>query len=249
MMLTTFLLYDVMRERWHWPRRAALPLVGLFLVVDVTFFCANLLKILDGGFVPLLLGAALFTIMITWHRGVGLIRAGLPREAHPEAELLSLLQRGLLPRTDGSAVFLSRRAARLPPLVSRYLTLYGALPRQIATLYIEFLPVARVAAERRLQIEAVADGVWYIKVCFGFFEVPNLVEALREAGQQGCAIDLDRVLFLAANDDVTASLTAPKLAPWRRMLFGFLYRNAVRAPDRFALPRDRFIEIGRQVEL
>ena len=249
MMLTTFLLYDVMRERWHWSRLTALPLVGLFLVVDVTFFCANLLKILDGGFVPLLLGAALFTIMITWHRGVALVRAGLPREAHSEAELLSLLQRQVLPRTDGGAIFLSRRAVRLPPLMSRYLTLYGALPARIATLYIEFLPVARVPAQERLRIEPVADGVWYIKVCFGFFEVPNLVEALQGARLQGCPIDLDHVLFLATSDDVTESRTAPKLAPWRRIMFGFLYRNAVRAPDRFALPRDRFIEIGRQVEL
>ncbi len=249
MMLTTFLLYDVMRERWHWSRLVALPLIGLFLVIDVTFFCANLLKIADGGFVPLLFGGALFTVMITWHRGVALVRAGLPRETHSEEEVLSLLRRRELPRTEGSAIFLSRRAIQLPPLVSRYLTLYGALPRQLATLYIEFLPMARVPADRRLRIETVTDGVWYITVSFGFFEIPNLVDALQGARAQGCPIDLDRALFLASNDDVTASRTAPKLASWRRMMFGFLYRNAVRAPDRFALPRDRFIEIGRQVEL
>ncbi len=249
MMLTTLLLYDVMRKRWGWRRRSALPVVALFLLIDVVFFCANLLKIADGGFVPLLFGAVLFVVMVTWHRGVTLVRAALPRDGHPEGELLSLLERGALPRTAGSAIFLSRRPLRVPPLVSRYVTLYGALPERVATLFIDFRPVARVPREERLTVEAVGPGLWCVTVRFGFFEVPNLVDALADAGMRGCPIDLDRALFLASNDDVAASRTAPKLAPWRRMVFGFLYRNAVRAPDRFALPRDRFIEIGRQVEL
>ena len=249
MMLTTFLLYDVMRERWHWRLISALPVVAFFLLIDIAFFCANLLKILDGGFIPLLFGALLFTIMITWHRGVFLVRAGLAPETHHGRDLLSLLKSGALPRTDGSAVFLSRKALRLPPLVSRHISLFGALPKQIVTLYIRFEPIARVSDRTRVTVETVMDDVWYLEVRFGFFEVPNLLLALEEARAQGCLIDLEKVLFFAASDDVTASRSAPKLAAWRRMLFGFLYRNAVRGPDRFALPRDRFIEIGRQVEL
>ncbi len=249
MMLTTLLLYDVMRERWHWPLSKALPIVAFFLLLDVSFFCANLLKILDGGFVPLLFGAVLFTIMVTWHRGVVLVRAGLRSEAHPEEELLALIENGTMPRTDGSAVYLSRRAVRMPPLISRHITVYGALPAQIITLFIKFEPVARVPIEERLEVEKVATGVWYIQVRYGFFEVPNLIAALEGARGQGCSVDLQKVLFFAANDEVTASESAPKLMPWRRMMFSFMYRNAVRAPDRFALPRERFIEISRQVEL
>ncbi len=129
MMLTTLLLFDVMRERWRWPLAAALPMVTLFLLVDVAFFVANLLKILDGGYVPLLFGAALFTIMVTWHRGMLLVRASLLPEAAQDDTLRRLLRDGALPRTDGSAVFLSRRAAHFPPLVARHLALFGALPR------------------------------------------------------------------------------------------------------------------------
>lgn len=249
MMLTTLLLYDVMRERWHWRLITALPVVAFFLLIDITFFCANLLKIFDGGFVPLLFGALLFTIMVTWHRGVFLVRAGLKSETHQERELLALLENGTMPRTDGSAVFLSRRAVRMPPLISRHITVFGALPAQIITLHIKFEPIARVPIWERLAVENVATGVWYIQVKYGFFEVPNLLAALEGAREQGCSVDLHKVLFFAATDEVTASGSVPKLAPWRRMMFSFMYRNAVRAPDRFALPRDRFIEISRHVEL
>ncbi len=249
MMLTTVLLFDVMRERWHWRLAAALPIVTLFLMIDVAFFCANLLKILDGGYVPLLFGAALFTVMVTWHRGVLLVRAGQAPETERDDRLLRLLADGTLPRTEGSAVFLSRRAARLPPLVARHVALFGALPRQVITLYVKFETVARVPAAERVRVEQVATDVWEIQVRFGFFEVPNLVAALEDARGRGCSVDLDRVLFFAANDDVVASATDRKLASWRRMVFAFLYRNAVRGPDRFALPRSRFIEIGRQIEL
>lgn len=153
MMLTTLLLYDVMRERWHWRLITALPVVAFFLLIDITFFCANLLKILDGGFVPLLFGALLFTIMVTWHRGVVLLKAGLKPETHQEGELLALLENETMPRTDGSAVFLSRRAVRMPPLISRHITVYGALPAHIVTLYIKFEPVARVPMQERLKVE------------------------------------------------------------------------------------------------
>ncbi len=249
MMLTTVLLFDVMRERWHWRLVTALPIVTLFLVVDIAFFSANLLKILDGGYVPLLFGAVLFTIMITWHRGVVLVRAGLAAAPDRDDRLLRMLQDETLPRTEGSAVFLSRRPARFPPLVARHIALFGALPRQVITLYVKFESVARVPKEERVRVEQVMTDVWEIEVRFGFFEVPNLVTALADARGLGCSVDLDRVLFFAANDDVVASDTDRKLSSWRRMVFAFLYRNAVRGADRFALPRNRFIEIGRQVEL
>ncbi len=249
MMLTTVLLFDVMRERWRWSLAAALPIVTLFLVIDVAFFCANLLKILDGGYVPLLFGAVLFIIMVTWHRGVQLVRAGQASVEERDDGLLRLLSDGTLPRTEGSAVFLSRRAAKVPPLMARHVALFGALPRQVITLYVKFETVARVPKEERVRVGQVAADVWEIQVRFGFFEVPNLVTALEEARGRGCSVDLDRVLFFAANDDVVASETDRKLASWRRMVFVFLYRNAVRGPDRFALPRSRFIEIGRQIEL
>lgn len=249
MLLTTVLLFDVMRERWNWSLAQAIPVAGLFLFVDIAFFCANLLKILEGGFVPLVFGAILFTIMVTWHRGIGLVRAGLAPLAERDDKVLADLRSGALPRTAGDAVFLSRGDSSVSPLMARHIALFGALPERIATLYVKFDMVARVDPQKRVTVRKVMDGFWFIEVRFGFVEVPNLLSALQDAGRQGCDIDLDHVMFYAGHDDVVRSLTAPKLSGWRRMLFAVLYRNAVRPPDRFALPRNRFIEIGRQVEL
>ena len=93
------------------------------------------------------------------------------------------------------------------------------------------------------------DGFWYVEVRFGFVEIPNLLATLDAARAQGCDIDPDKVMFFAAHDDVVRSATRPRMFVLERLLFAFQYRNAVRMSDRFALPRDRFLEIGRQVEL
>jgi KUP system potassium uptake protein len=249
MLLTTVLLYDVMRARWKWGMPAAIAVAGSFLIVDVAFFCANLLKIFDGGFVPLVFGLALFAIMVTWHRGVDLVRAALVPSSERCDEVLADLRRGALPRTSGSAVMLSRGATPVPTLMTRYIALFGALPARLTTLYVKFEPVARIPASDRATVRKIMDGFWFIEVRFGFVEVPNLLLALSEVHKQNCDIDVDNALFLAAHDDVVRSVTTPKLWAWRRLLFGFMYRNAVRPSDRFALPRERFIEIGRQVEL
>ncbi len=249
MLLTTVLLFDVMRERWKWSLAQAIPVAGLFLFVDLAFFSANLLKIFQGGFVPLLAGAVLFTIMVTWHRGIALVRTGLAPLAERDDKVLADLRSGALPRTPGSAVFLSRGNNPVPPLMARHIAVFGALPERMASLYVKFDTVARISEQERVSVRKVMDGFWFIEVRFGFVEVPNLLSALQDARQRGCDIDLDHVMFFAGHDDVARSLTAPKLWGWRRMLFALLYRNAVRPPDRFALPRDRFIEIGRQIEL
>ena len=249
MMLTTLLLYDAMRERWHWSMARALPIVAVLLLVDVAFFAANLLKILDGGFVPLLFGVTLFAIMITWHRGVLLVRAGTAPMAERTDQVLADLRSGRLPRTPGSAVFLSRTSEKVPPLMGRHIALFGALPERLATLAVKFEQVARVPDGRRVTVSEVMDGFWFIEVRFGFVEIPNLMTALAAAQEQGCDLDLGQVVFLAAHDEVVRSPDVRLLTAWRRMLFGFMYRNAVRASDRFALPRGRLVEIGRQVEL
>jgi KUP system potassium uptake protein len=95
----------------------------------------------------------------------------------------------------------------------------------------------------------IADGLWHVNVRFGFVEIPNLALALTRARDQGCPVDLDDAIYFAARDQVVPSKTRPRLPAWQRMLFGFMYHNAVRTPDRFDLPSDKFVEVSRQVEL
>jgi KUP system potassium uptake protein len=249
MLLTTALLYNAMREVWRWPAAGALLAAGAFLLVDLAFFAANLLKLPDGGWVPLLLGAFIFAVMTSWHRGMEAVRRRLAEDtASPEA-FLAQLKSGRIPRVPGTAVFLSRSGSAIPPVMVRHVAQIKALQETVVSLTVRFEEVPRVPVANRAEVERVAEGLWHVTVRFGFVEVPNVAAALACAEAQGCPLDLDDAVYFAAHDEVVRSKTRPRLAGWRRMLFGAMYRNAVRAPDRFDLPADKFLEIGRQIAL
>ena len=124
-----------------------------------------------------------------------------------------------------------------------------ALAETVVTLTVRFEETPRVDEPDRAEVLHLGDGLWHVVVCFGFIEVPNLVTALMRARELGCPVRLDDAVYFAARDEVVRSQEQPLLWPWQRMLFAFLYRNAVRASDRFDLPVERFLEIGRQVRL
>ena len=249
MLMTTLRVYDVMRVRWHWNAVVATAVLLLLLVVDVVFFVANLLKIAAGGYVPLLIGAALFFIMTTWRRGTDLLRARVAPLAETGGEVLAQLRAGTLTRVPGSAVFLSRLEGPVPPVVRRHVTEFKALPAKVVVLAVVFADTPRVAEADRIAIKSVHEGIWQVTVRFGFVEIPNLMAALQNAHGRGVDVDLDAVTFFVAHDEVAKSHGRSGMTKFRRLLFGFLYRNAVRAADRFALPRDRLVEVGHQVEV
>ena len=158
-------------------------------------------------------------------------------------------QSGRIARVPGTAVFLGRSGTAIPPVMVHHVAQFKALQETVVSLTVHFEQVPRVPAEGRAEAEHVADGLWHITVRFGFVEVPNLTAALACAKEQGCPLNLDDAIYVAARDAVVRSKTRPRLPSWRRMLFGAMYRNAVRTPDRFDLPADRFLEIERQIAL
>jgi len=249
MLLTTMLLYTAMRERWNWPNIAAIPVAGLFLLVYLAFFSANLLKIAAGGWVPLTFGAVIFICMITWRRGVGLLKQELAKLTEPPAKFLAEVAEQKIPRVKGTGIFLSRSQAAVPPIMARHVAQFGALPEVAVTLTIIFEEVPRVAGVERVKVEQIADGVWHLTVRFGFMEVPSLPRALEEAHLQGCPVDVAHALYFGARDDVVRGSGKTRLAAWQHLLFGFMYRNAVHSVDRFSLPPEQVVEVGRQVEV
>ncbi|MEA2851039.1 MAG: system potassium uptake protein, partial [Rhodospirillaceae bacterium] len=249
MLLTTALLYSAMRDIWRWPLPVALLVAGIFLSVDGAFFAANLLKLPEGGWIPLLFGVVVFTIMMTWHRGTRAVAAKLAEhEGTPEAFLAELAS-GRIARVPGTAVFLTRTARTVPPVLLNHVAQIKALAETIVTLTVRFEETPRVDEPDRAEVLHLGDGLWHVVVCFGFIETPNLVIALARAKELGCPVHMDDAVYFAARDDVVASQDHPRLWAWQRMLFAFMYRNAVRASDRFDLPPERFLEIGRQVRL
>jgi KUP system potassium uptake protein len=249
MLLTSFLLVRAMRNVWHWSWASVVPLGALFLAVDGGFFAANSLKLLDGGWIPLVFGVAIFLVMTTWRSGVDAVRARLSDRTEDSVAFLLRLEKKEFPRVPGTAIFLTHTEGDIPNLVVDHVKYTGALHQTVVCLHVAFDEVPRTAAEERARVKRIADGIWHATVKFGFLEVPNVRLALSNIDELDPSIDLGEAIYFAARDLVVRSQTHPRLARWRLPLFRFLFRNAVKAVDRFHLPPLRSVELARQIEI
>ncbi len=249
MMLTTGLLFVAMTKVWRWPALVAAPVAGLFLIVDFGFFSANLLKIVDGGWLPLTIGALVFFIMVTWRSGVDALRASQDRASVTPDVFLKYLRDAKIPRVDGTAVFLTRTFENVPPLLIDYVKTVGALQRNVIALTVRFEETPRIRADKRGSTAHMGDGLWHVTLRFGFIEMPDLRSALSEIQAPNSNIDLDHALFFAARDVVVPNPKRSFFLRWRLPIFAFLFRNAETVVDRFYLPPDSVVEVGRQLEL
>ncbi len=247
MVLTTLLLIRAMARTWRWPIAFVAPLALLFLVVDLSFFVANLTKIVDGGWIPLTLGIAIFMIMVTWRTGAQALRSKLASLAEPVDNFLAELKAERVPRVPGTAIFLTRPTDKIPAFVGDYVRNMGSLHKVVLALHIRFEEQPRIDEAERAEIEQVAPDFWHVTLRYGFIEAPDLVSALRELkGVPG--LDPDQAVFFATRD-LVAPARHSMLSRWRLALFAYLYRNAARLTDRFNLPPDRTVEVARQVRL
>ena len=249
MMLTTGLLYKAMRDVWKWPAAAAVPVIAVFGVVDVSFFCANLLKIADGGWLPLTFAGVLFVVMVTWRAGLDAIHTALLQTPETVQQFLSQLSAHEIPRTEGTTVFLTRSNQRVSRLIVDHAHYTGVLPKRTIALSIRFESTPRIVGPKCSVVEKIGEGVWLISARFGFFEIPDLRAALNNAQGLEAPIDFDQALFVAARDLVVPKPHGRSMAAWRVALFAFLYRNSAKIVDRFNLPPHRVIEVGRQIEI
>jgi KUP system potassium uptake protein len=248
MLLTTILLFYAMRNCWHWPIGWALSVTGAFLIVDISFFSANLLKIAEGGWIPLAFGIMIFLLMTTWRFGIDAMTEKAARLTVPPAQFLEQIKRDAIPRVPGTAVFLTRTSENVPPLMALYAAEIGSLHETLIAFTIRFEEVPRVAAHERLTVEHLYDGFWRLTVRYGFVEVPDLPAALREAKTCGCPVDLAGAIYFATRGSVVPGKPS-RLARWRFPLFAFMLRNAVHAVDLFKLPPERLIEIGQELDI
>jgi KUP system potassium uptake protein len=249
MLLTTFLLYRAMRDLWKWPRAAAMPVAGVLIIVDLSFFLANLLKIAEGGWLPLTFAAILFLVMITWRSGVEAIRATLVQAPQSADRFLSDLKSGVIPRVEGTTVFLTRSSQKVSRVIMDHARYVGVLPRNAIALSVVFENTPRVLGPTCTVVDNVGEGLWHVIARFGFLEIPNLPQALARTRGFGAAIDFDQAVFFGTRDLVVSKRKNASMRGWRLVLFAFLYRNSVKIVDRFSLEPENVIEIARQIEI
>ncbi len=249
MLLTTVLLYRAMRQVWRWPVAISIAVAGSFLIVDGGFFLANLLKIADGGWLPLSFALLLFVTMITWRTGSEGIRATLRDTPQSMDRFLADLKNGAIPRVAGTTVFLTRSTQKVSRIIMDYVHFAGVLPQHAIALSVTFENTPRIGGPHCTVVENVGEGLWQVEARFGFFEIPDLRRALLNARGLDAAVDFDRALFVGTRDLVVNKLEGATLRGWRLALFAFLYRNSVKVVDRFNLAPQNVIEIARQIEI
>ncbi len=248
MLLTTLLLYRAMHGTWRWPKAVVWGVTAVFLAVDLGFFSANLLKLLQGGWVPLSIGAVIFTLMITWRQGVQTVRAKLVRDARTTEDFMAEVERSGIARTPGVAAFLTRLDDSTPPLMVEYVRLTGSLHRTVIALTLSFEQVPRVAPEERADFSEISKDFWRVNLRYGFMEEPDLGAGLADLHEFGDKVDLSEALFFGTRDFVVRG-PHPVMGPMRTGLFAFLFLNGRRIPDRFNLPPDRTFEIAREIKI
>ena len=249
MLLTTGLLYKAMRDQWRWAAFPAVAVISVFLVVDLSFFSANLLKIADGGWLPLSFAAALFVVMVTWRAGIEAVHRALVQAPEAAERFLAMLNSGAIQRVDGTTVFLTRSSQKVSRLIIDHAHFTGVLPRRAIALHIYFESTPRIEGPRCPVVEKLGEGLWLVSARFGFFEIPDLRRALDYAHGLEPGFDFDHALFVAARDSVVQKPSGSAMSAWRTSLFAFLYRNSAKIVDRFNLAPERVVEIARQIEI
>ena len=248
MVITVLLLYVVMTERWKWPKPAAMSVMALFLVIDLAFFGANALKVLQGGWVALAVALAIFILMTTWKTGRRLVAERLTARAVSLDDFMATVEAVKPVRVPGTAVFMTAQPTGTPPALAHNLRYNKVLHEHVIVLTVATGQVPHVPVSERLSVQPLGQSMFNVRVQYGFMEDPNVPEALLQAREQGLHIDLDDTTYFLGRETIIVS-RSQGMAVWREKLFVLMARNAVRATAFFRLPPERVVELGVQVEM
>jgi KUP system potassium uptake protein len=247
MVITTGLLAVVARHLWGWSLPVTVAVIGFFLVVDVAFLIANAVKIPQGGWFPLLVGAVVFTLMSTWRRGRQIVLDRTKEDNPPLKQFITQLDPVQLPRVKGTAVYLAARQETAPYSLLDNLRHNKVLHERIVLLTVITERVPYVAEAARMVLEPLDKGFTEMSLHFGFAEAPAVPAALG-AHRAEFPIDIAETSFFLGRETPVPTVQ-PELPVWREKLYAFMGRNAVSASDYFQIPPKRVVELGTQVEL
>jgi KUP system potassium uptake protein len=248
MAITSVLAFLYMRNR-GWSLAIAVPLFGFFALVDLTFLSANLLKIAEGGWFPIIVAALVFALMGTWWRGRRLLAEQRTRDAMPLELFVDTLNPERLVRVPGTAIFMTRDLMQVPVVLLHALKHYKALHERVVIMQVETEDVPHVPAERRLEIKEVGRGFHTMLVRYGFMDEPNVMRALAQCRVQHFHINLMETSFFIGREKLRPRSRRSAVFRWRDRLFIFLTNLALDATEFFRIPPNRVVELGGQIEI
>jgi KUP system potassium uptake protein len=249
MISTTVLFFFAARRLWGWSVARAAVVCGLFLMVEGAFFAANMLKVLSGGWVPLVMGTLIFVLMETWKKGRHLVWRKLGPASMPlEMFLDNIETTKRLPRVPGSALFMTANPEGTPIALLHNLKHNKVLHERNIILTVVTDEVPQVNSEKRIEIDNLGGGFQRIVAHYGFMEEPNVPELLKMARLDGDAIDLNKTTFFFSRETLVPTRSV-SMARWRQWLFALMSRNAQAASSFYRIPANRVVELGMQVEI
>ena len=248
MLITTVLTFFVIRYAWKLPLALCIASTGFFFVVDLAFWASNLLKLFDGGWFPLVIGGAVFLLMLTWYDGRRLLNESLRSDALKLSDFLEAVFIAPPTRVDGTAVFMSAEPGTVPNALLHNLKHNKVLHRQNLFVTVRSHEIPRMEPDKRLEITPLGHDCWQVIVNYGFKDDPNLPSAL--AQQQGLGYPLDAMstsYFLSR--DIVIPTIGSGMATWREKLFAQMHHNASAAAEFLNLPTNAVVELGSKIEI
>jgi KUP system potassium uptake protein len=249
MLVDTLLTFFVIRYGWGYPLALCIFSTGFFAIVDLAFFSSTLLKIGDGGWFPLVIGAGIYIVMATWRRGREMLFETLNSSAVPLAPFLESLFKDPPQRVPGTAVFLTATPDATPHALLHNLNHNKVLHERVVFLTVQIRDVPWVAFEERVTCERLGHGCWRVRVRYGFMNRPDVTSALELCGALGLPLEPMETSFFLSRQKIVATEGGIGMALWRDRLFAAMARNAGNVTDYFNIPANRVIELGTRVQI
>ena len=246
--IDSLLIYVVLTRLWRWNHFAALAIVVPLLTIDVLFLTSNALKIPQGGWFPIAIGIAVFTLLTTWKRGRAILFQRLADETMPVDLFIESIRQSPPPRVPGTAVFLTSTEGRIPHALLHNLKHNKVLHERVVLLTLKTRDIPTVPLSKRLRVVDLGCSFHQIEAFFGFMEDQDIPALLEECGRRGMPFDMMDTSFFASRETLIPSV-APGMAIWREKLFVSMSKNATKATEYFKIPTNRVVELGTQVEL
>jgi KUP system potassium uptake protein len=249
MLITTILTMIVAWKKWRWKISTVLAVGTAFIALDLVFFGANIVKIPDGGWFPLVVAGAIFSIMTTWKRGRRILAIRLRAQSDRFVDFAEAGAPAGVCKVPGTAMYMSSDPDMIPPAMSRNIRYNHVIHERVLVLSLLTKEVPRILRADRARIEHYPNNLYRVAIHFGFMESPTIHEVLESMKVKGIDIPLEDITFFLGRETLIASQKAGGMALWREHVFSFMSRNAYRATQFFQIPADQVVEIGSQIEL